>query len=216
MKTIYNIIGYKKEKDELIPIPTGWRTNSLSKAILITKICKASRNLLFYEVIADENGLPDDSICYYSTNNEKDYPNINCLEFLSKFEVSFIFDNCVKLLNNDFALYVYCYYENNNFIKPKAGAVVYEEFEDEEIYLNLDEKELDVLQNILDKYNFKENQFGHDSISNKNNETIKALEECIELIKECDDCFCSEDDIVYIDQHSILEILRNKIKELNN
>lgn len=214
MEIYYNVVGYEKKDNSLVLIPFDFRITSLSKAILIAKILEVTNDLIFYEVVADKNGVPDDSICYYSTRNKEDYLGNNCMEFLSKLNIVDIFDDCVRLSNDDIDLYLYCYYKNNNFDRPIAGAVVYEEVEDYEIHLNLDLEEMNALQNLLDNYNFKSNQFGYESINDKNCETIKVLEECIDLIKECDDCFCAEDDIVYVNHHSVLEILRDKIKEL--
>lgn len=216
MDIYYNVVGYEKKDNALILVPLGYRTTSLSKAILLAKIQEATKNLLFYEVVADNKGIPDDSICYYSTSNKEDYLGNTCIEFLSNLSIVDIFDNCIRLSSDDISLYLYCYYKDNNFDRPIAGDLVYEEVDDEEIHINLDEDELKVLQNILDNYKFETNQFGKESISsiNENGKTIEVLEECIELIKECDDCFCSEDGIVYVDHHSVLEILRDKIKEL--
>ena len=214
METIYNVVGYKKNGNKLELVNTGWRTNSLSKAIFLAKISEATRKLLFYEVVGDDNGVINDSVCYFSTDDKKSYLENNCIEFLSNFKIVEIFDNCVKLSNENIDTYLYCYYKNNNFDRPIAGVFVYEEEEDVELNIDLSFVELNALQRLLDSHKFPTNKFGYHSISDTDSKTIEALEECIDLIKECDDCFCSEDGIVYVDQHSALEILRNKIKEL--
>ncbi len=108
----------------------------------------------------------------------------DCSDLLKRAEVSEVYDNCVDMTITVFAddthpgrkekITVYCFYDNKECLKPKAGYVVMEH-ENKEFAIPLAACETAALQEVLDRTEFKQYQFGKD---------VAELEEEEEMVKE--------------------------------
>ncbi len=105
----------------------------------------------------------------------------DCSDLLKRAEVSEIYDDCVDMTITVFAddmhpgkkekITVYCFYDNEECLKPKAGHIVMEH-EKKEFAIPLAACETAALQEVLDRTEFKQYQFGKDVVEPEEGDMI--------------------------------------------
>jgi len=156
-----------------IRIKTDVVTNHVYNADLSDVIFLAKLMFQLYsgnsECTVEVIGVPDDSVCYWSS---VDLVVQNCIGTLSKGYISEVYSNAVDITiptsMGDYTIGVYCYYTDaENLKKPTIGAI---DYDSDNTYVQFSDdifskEEREALQVIVDHYDFEEHRFGHEIVT---------------------------------------------------